>query len=837
MAGILSKQRGSSILNRTLVGTQINTQKSNLKTSAGLYDLAVRSGLQKDADRILETQKGEETKKIFSGGFISDIFDVLNTLQYGVVGVLKGKGFVEGVRTRQSFSDKDALGDNGIPGLIAGIALDIAVDPLTYIAPLTILKKVPGLSKFGKAIKGLAFGKKVEKTIETAEGLKKFMDIEGGTQLGKWLSQKFVWMSGADPIFKETYERSIKNIAQGTTNVADMAKGVAQLSPEVSKKILSKKFFPELKGERFIRTPLKELQKILKPKEFENVSRFYNKLDDLGRQAADLGLIPKGKFEENIGEYIKNAYLEYEQKVGRKGLFGRIKTGIKGVKGRKVLTPDKMAELGQIDNPAFLLFKSTFDLIKDVENAKLFNAVNKSFASDVMQAGFKQMPKTQRAGSLAGKWIPENMFDYIQEITEPINYNLGKKLVADFKFFKVVMNPATHARNIMSNQILNYWKLGMNPLNPKTIEANVTALGEITKKGGKFMGEAKTAGYGLDTFASNEIFHLLDSPEALGFSKKLGGKWGNFKQKMGNIYQGEENWAKLSAFIFQRNKGIGIEEAWKAAESATFNYAQVTPFIRKLRTSLFGFPFITFTTKATPLAVETALKAPQRISAFGKIKQAIESQSDIETTDRERASEAPWIKDGFYIKLPMKDKHGRSAYFDLTYIIPFGDLVAGDFFERKIVKETGLPETLPTALASKSPFFNFVKEISRNQDFYGNSIWRESDDSYKQTQDLFRHFNKTYLPPLVADQIPGGYNKKGERQFTGFVGATMKPGDEQNQRKTLMQEILRQVGAKVQPIDADIQEMYQEWNSKKALENLLRERGVISQFDINYIPK
>jgi len=73
------------------------TSKADTSTSQGLYQLAVQSGLQKDADRILASQQGEDTKKIFSGGFISDIFDTLNALQYGVVGVLKGKSFIEGV--------------------------------------------------------------------------------------------------------------------------------------------------------------------------------------------------------------------------------------------------------------------------------------------------------------------------------------------------------------------------------------------------------------------------------------------------------------------------------------------------------------------------------------------------------------------------------------------------------------------------------------------------------------------------------------------------------------------------------------------------------------------
>ena len=106
----------------------------------------------------------------------------------------------------------------------------------------------------------------------------------------------------------------------------------------------------------------------------------------------------------------------------------------------------------------------------------------------------------------------------------------------------------------------------------------------------------------------------------------------------------------MAAFIHHRKKGIGIEKAWKAAESATFNYAQVTPFIRRVRESLFGFPFITFAYKAAPVAVETALKHPRRISVIGKTKNAIESMSDLKELERERATEAPWIRDGFYIK-------------------------------------------------------------------------------------------------------------------------------------------------------------------------------------------
>ena len=99
-----------------------------------------------------------------------------------------------------------------------------------------------------------------------------------------------------------------------------------------------------------------------------------------------------------------------------------------------------------------------------------------------------------------------------------------------------------------------------------------------------------------------------------------------------------------------------------------------------------------------------------------------------------------------------------------------------------------------------------------------------------------RHLTKTMAPPLVADQIPGGYNEKGIRQQRGIIGA-LTPQEKENQQRTVMEELLRQIGAKVQPIDADIQETYQEWNKKKGLQSLLLENGVLSNFNKAYIPK
>jgi hypothetical protein len=309
---------------------------------------------------------------------------------------------------------------------------------------------------------------------------------------------------------------------------------------------------------------------------------------------------------------------------------------------------------------------------------------------------------------------------------------------------------------------------------------------------------------------------------------------------IGNIYQREEEVSKMAQYIFQRTeKGLPPEKAWQIAEAATFNYAQVTPFVRQLRTSIFGFPFVTFTVKATPEVAKVLLTKPTKISNIGKMKQAIENLSGNAETARERASEPSYIRDGFYIKLPMKDSKGRSAYFDLTYILPFGDLVSGNYFNQTVNRDTGLPESIPMALLSNSPLMNAVKELSRNQDFYGDKIWKDSDSQEQQLKDIFRYISKSYSPPAIADQIPNGFQTDGTRRptVTEKIIDPTKAASPTNQQRTNMEEMLRDVGLKIQPINADVQETYMNWEKTNALQTMLQEAGITKQFQKTYIPK
>src|SRR3990167_8090609 len=179
----------------------------DLTTVSGLEQTAKRAGLSEEAQKVLET-KGEQPDQIFSGGFLQDTFDTLNLLQHGVTGILQGKGFAQGVKTRASFSEKDQLGQFGLPGVIGGIALDIAVDPLTYAGGFGILKRATTV--IGKGLKKT--GEVLAEKVPLAE--------KAGDQLGKM----FIYRFGQDPAYKKLAERTTKNIGVGVQNVLDIAR-------------------------------------------------------------------------------------------------------------------------------------------------------------------------------------------------------------------------------------------------------------------------------------------------------------------------------------------------------------------------------------------------------------------------------------------------------------------------------------------------------------------------------------------------------------------------------------------------------------------------------------
>lgn len=982
-------------------------RKRDTDTLEGLMDIARDKGVGAEAEKVVGgVRQGEKPKEIFSGGFISDVFDALSVGQYAIAGQVKGIGFKEGIKQRTSWTDPEMLGKYGLPGTAAGIAMDIFADPLNLI-PV-----------FG-------WGAKILKTVGQGTDFLKTTKVAGPVMDA--LGRAFVYGFGQDKVFLEMYENTIKAVAKGQELALDIAKPIAKLAKEDQVKIGQ-----WMKGEiDDLPTDLMTL-----------TNKARNEFKKVGQEAVDLKQLDADTYFANVNKYMPRLYLKHEMPPAFQKYMASIKptrADLSRFLKREDIPEEIRKGMGEIMEAGLPIGKGLAQTRQAVEMTKFFNGVAKNFAKDVAEVGMKKLPMAKRIfttsqgeiiqkykqlknlnielkpflnqlkstfkadkeiikkvesvervlsetrtiqaekfsaffagggvvektvkvarrlgtlptrlqqigeqvkkfenlgelmksetglqveklfnegvlqragfdsideffklikspfkaaitkevirpelgdikkvislqrevenlseslskfkeidkrsindafrfledtinsirtqketivgeigalklGTLAGKYIPEPMFRFIEEMVKPksgLEKALGRA-VGTWKFGKVVMNPATHARNILSNFLLNDFA----GLSPARLDVYARAAKSLAKKDELYK-EARAMGLGLDTFAANEIKELLLPSKGVGGLLKAGA------DKLSDIYQGEEQFAKMAMYIFQKGKGLSPQDAYKIAEQATFNYAQVTPFVRKLRSSVFGFPFITFTAKATPVVLKTAITHPGKISKIGKIARGVESLSPQGLLAKERESEPDYVRNGYFVRLPSKDKYGRSGYFDLTYIIPFGDLVSGQFF---ISPRPG--ENIIQSLLREQPLFNAVAELGANKDFFGKPIVQSTSIEPEQKGlDIMKYLAKFYGPPVLTD-LPFRLKQSAEFEKASPEERQLKGVEGVRQTKTLAQEALRGLlGIKIQPIDSQSQATFADKEKRQALEEFLKAKGIVAEFKKTFIPK
>jgi len=786
---------------------------ADLSTSEGLRNVALSEGFDTKVRRVEKRIEGEDPERLFSGGVVQDIFDGLNIMQHGVTGTLQGIGFAEGVKTRASFTKEEAFKDRGIPGLIAGIGLDIIVDPLTWIAPATIFRKIPGAVKGSRAV---------------INAVKK-------TKAGQKVGRAFVYGFGQDPVYKTIKKRSTRDISIGTSKLIELARPIAKLSSKVQKSFLTRNKLGQV-----VRKSPDELAK-LSPEILAKAKPAFDEIDRLGVDLVKEGVLDEKTWRASAGEYIANLYRKDASKLAK---------AIDRLKGRTDVSDEVRKALGEILEAGYPTARSLVDMNTLLERARFYKRVSKTFSKSFSSAdeaaaeGFKLLPKTKRLGELSGKYVPTPIADDLAEVLKTRSkFNKVENIVVGgFKYGKVILNPATHARNIMSNFILNSFE----GLSPARLDIYAKAAKSLATKDDLYQAAVKQ-GLGANTFATAELGHWISegAPE-LFKGGKVSRAVRNSLKKVSDIYQGEEEYAKLAQFIFQKSKGLTDEAAFGIAERATFNYSEVTPFIRRIRESIFGYPFITFTYKATPQVAKTLAHTPTKISNIGKVKNAIENLVPRDDLKKERANEPQWIKNGMYIRLPGTDKIGRARYFDMTYIMPLGDLVTAQFTQRDRPEETRAE-----ALLSNLPFLSAANDLIQNRDFFGNKIYKDQATPAEFGADITRYLMTFYLPSFTDNQVKTLLDKD-TRERLGIKGllpfrigesvafeqkvAEDPKSTQFRTTRTVGQEVARSIfGLKALPINVEREMAKRERELREKFTELLKDEGIALEKKIPFL--
>lgn len=758
----------------------------------------------------------------FTGGNFSKLGDILSTPLYAAAGLtqrgLQKAGVLGGntpvldaIKTRTTYSDvlrsvaeqNKTIGSVLYPKKSAGEkAADFATNPITMMNPVAgLIQEIPGtavglaadifldplsiLGKFGVVSRAT---KKVGDVVDSA--VSSAREIPAVNQIIDKLGRGFV----------NRYQQSKEFVE------ADMARKIAEGNiatdvGNITSPIIEKPAFIQKRIAQIIKggiTTNDELREVAQPIRAE--------LDRIGETISSINpkLLSEETFLTNKGTYFPRLFTKYEfpdeaQRV--ESVFGgRTISTPSGRFKQRVLSESQALERGVITEAGLPATKGLLQLRVAEERQKFYQTVSR-IASREPKPGWIQLSDDKALGNLAGKFLPAAEYEAISRIRRvpSVIEQQYLKALSVWKTFKTAYNPATIARNDITNFLV------LNPLGgvgPHRLDLYASAARELYTKGPMFQLARK---YGLQI--STQDAAELSSKARKYYSEnrgKLGqffSKFQDFHDTVRSFYGSQDKFFKMANFIKGvREDGLTAAEAMRRANFYLIDYSEVPTAIEWLRKSPFGVPFISFTYGVSKPLAKTLLERPDKLSLYYKIIQDVQKMNPMGETPEELRREQDvlpdWISSGTYLRLPVKDQHGRSQYVNLQYILPFN------------VLETN-------SLTPSSPALMVIASLLFNKDsFTGKELYKESDTSYERAQKIAAWVYKQIVPAT----FPGGTSANkivdlinGNPDAHGFV----------RDAGQVLLDVLG--GIKITPIDESVEASKRAYEKQKQISELRSE--------------
>lgn len=636
------------------------------------------------------------------------------------------------------------------------------------------------------------------------------------------------------------------------------------------------------------------LIKELNEKEFDTVDDLKKLLSEYGVKAAendatklhDAARFIRSSYRNAGRQHLKIFYDAHVQ--GRKSALGfylKRNAGPQNLarfKERLDLPEDVRESLGEIEDVTYRAGKTIYEQIDAVQRGRFQEAISRNAAISMPAKGLEaerlikeeswvKIPKDEKWGAISDHVVAPHVYDDLKSLgMTPTHMSPGtkaaidgyKKLLQAWKFGKVVLNPSTHMRNMMSNSIL----LDMSGLGFKEQAAILPKAAKELFNKGEIYKEAQGLGLFGSEFISQEVQGLIESSlkkssshlEGLQQAFSVAASPGFLKRsftKLGQIYQAEDQVFKLAKYMHMRGQGFSQEAAIKETEKWIFNYSDVPEAVRLAKD--YYSPFITFVSKATPRFFETVIERPWKLAKYGIYFNAIgnidtavqeldQSQYGMVNTlanfmpdsmKRETYAYPQWRTESVLpewaqtnlttlgwplgwlpketekafketgqtiprlVRMPFQDKYGRELWLDLTYILPFGDI--GEKGSRSVLD-------IPRVLFPQNPLLDIAQGLSTNEDpFFGKEITFEGDPL--KAQKYMQFIGKTALPNL----FPGGYS------WDKLVSSIKKQEDQQFRLKSLPIALLDvSLGLKLRPFDPEEELVYRLKEKERTIQDM-----------------
>lgn len=680
-----------------------------------------------------------------------------------------------GVLTGQYTPSTSVFGNfiKEVPSVLSGTLADIFVDPLFVFGKAGTVAKTTG--KAGEIIK-----KGATRLAEESPAVQKIGDMLGKAFLTRYgQSGSFRALDVGRKIEESLVQ---EKVAKLTSDIIEKPAFIQQRIAQIIKGGITND--NELK---VLAEPIRE--------ELDRVGESISKLNPK--------LLSEETFSANKGSYFPRLYTEKEfpnpEDVVNQLFPSRAVSVPKDPFMKRTLTEAESLEKGtRIEEAGFPALKRLTQLNIAETRQKFFSEVSK-LASNEAKPGWIQLSDDKALGALAGKFLPAAEYNAIAQLRKvPSEYEkFFNKALTLWKSFKTAYNPSTITRNDLTNFFI------LNPLGgvgPHRLDVYARATQELLTKGPMYQ-LARKEGLNISTQQAAELtqqatrFYRANE----GLIKQFFGKIGDFHEAVKNFYGSQDKFFKLANFIKGVTEdGMTPTEAMRRANFYLVDYSEVPTLIEWARKSPFGVPFISFTYGVSKPLAKTLLERPDKLAAYYKILNGIQSFNPLGETPQDLQREEDvlpeWIQNGTYLRLPVKDKIGRSQYVDLQYILP-----------------TNILET--NNIKPSHPLLSWTSAIFNNKDpFFQKEIWNETDTDFEKAQKAGAYLLRQFFPsmtPIIgtsADKVWNWFQKRPDK--TGFV-------------KDQWQVFLDVLGGiKITPIDPTIEAQKRAYEKQRQLLDL-----------------
>ena len=479
--------------------------------------------------------------------------------------------------------------------------------------------------------------------------------------------------------------------------------------------------------------------------------------------------------------------------------------------------------MGEIRDAMFRFVMGYNASQRDIALGRLYKDLAENYASPFPLEGYVKVPETKaegtqtpRYGKLEGLYVPKEVMDHLSANDEAMANGILKLYragLSKWKEGKTVLNPVSHANNVISNVTMShfagvsYWDAHKYAGAVKDFVTNsdmIKEAKEIGVFGGSFNNSelVKSMPPELKAMANMTESRLANFGEriwdTLAFTIETKGKKYGVRPVMQWAYEGEDMFFRYLIYRDARQRGMDPEDARDYSQEYIFTYDDLPKGARALRD--YGMPFFSYTYKVVPVLARTALVYPWRYAAPATIAYTANALmyaiaanmggndddwwtttlykylTDEEFRKRAKAIEAEerkllpeWMKGQSAIlstpkaiRMGMDETTNLPMFLDISRIFPGGDLLDAN-------NNTGGVALLQPLTPSNPVITTLVAMLANKDMFLGKDVVKKTDTDEEKAQKRAAWLWKQATPAIAV----GNYHF--DRAMSTIASMTQKP--------------------------------------------------------------